>query len=98
MNKYPDSLFEHNKYLKRKLESLSEIIKLQDKRLNDTVIQMEKMAEYAERKTDESTVWFWHGDGYDNTKSMCNSTIVVFRADELRYLLKNGETVADELK
>lgn len=91
------SLATRCKYLERKNASLQEVIALQEKHIQELREDAQLLSDY---RADEAInrVWVWQSDGYDNSETMANDLPVLIRAYQLRELLLNGETIAEELQ
>lgn len=96
MNKYPESLHDRCKYLERVIESLKEVISSNDKYIASLRLKLKTQGEFIEKEHEYSRLWVWQSDGYDYLRSMANDLPVLIRADDLRYLVENGEFVAEE--
>jgi hypothetical protein len=100
MSNYPESLVDRCEKLENENKVLREAIQNlgvnQDKYVKNLRLELATAKEYIHRSEEEARVWFWQGDGYDYLRSMASDTPVVITAHELRLLIENGETVAEE--
>jgi len=91
---YPVSLIEEVKYLRKVRDNLRETIAHQQTeidRCRDRLIENYEL----NNKSEDGEVWRWIGDGYDYTRSMRNSMLVLVSAGQLKELLNNGELLED---
>lgn len=89
---YPVSLIDEVKYLRKVRENLRETV-LHQKREIDVLEDRRRDNMNINDTSEDKEVWRWIGDGYDYTRSMRNSALVLITAAQLKELLKNGELV-----
>lgn len=89
---YPVSLTDEVKYLRKVRENLRETI-LNLQRDVDMYKDRDREHEEINDTSEDKEVWRWIGDGYDYTRSMRNSALILITAAQLKELLKNGEIV-----
>lgn len=97
-HQYPENLVDRCRYLEKVKRNLHEEIRLDKEYIDRIETENKTLREYAKRVDgdEDHCVWIWIGDGYDLTRSMLNDTPILIRADDLKYLMEHGETVAEK--
>jgi hypothetical protein len=93
MSNYPESLVTRCEHLEKVNSNLIDTVFQQEKYIESLRQDIRIMNELRQKDTDESRVWIFQNDGYDNIESMCSDLPVLISAIDLKILLNNGEVV-----